>query len=436
MASILKSTPVLCLSSFILGIAVCIGIDLILLDTNSHAFMSLLFLRIATWRSRSTSRYEEPHHMDLNRGDNIHIKHDLCLDTAANLTISCQSVAYQSLLGQFLPDWKDIYENKPETFMQSWKSMENDKRFAMPPFGTYYEYFDIQGTKGPDIEALLVHTSPKLTKKKLFSDGIIIHIHGGGYVVGSFKADHQYMSYLHLFTGLPVLGFDYRLAPQSPLQSGALLEDSEAVIMNYLNKHLSVPYNKMYVTGISAGGGASLIVMHQFARKGKFFGGVIPISAWTDLRCLKDVESYTKFDGIDPILDYNAMLLFQMYALGCRDIDGNLTSNNFDKCISNGLNELNTKEMNPATDSWKIWSKQQNGSNKMNLLFIASEYEILRDDTINVYNKAIELGLKDSSTLLIMKSRVHGLPLFVDIPEAMAWIAKIASYINKWNNNI
>ena len=46
-----------------------------------------------------------------------------------------------------------------------------------------------------------------------------------------------------------MLAVDYRLAPEYPLQSGALLEDANKVISQYLHETLGVPFDKMYVAG-------------------------------------------------------------------------------------------------------------------------------------------------------------------------------------------
>ena len=425
MSSLLRSTPVLCFTSFIIGIAICIQIDLKLDQTSFIGFVSLLLLKFGTIYSKYSMSYEAPQSI----GNHITINHNLCVDQKTNFTLSCQAVAYDQLLELMIPDHKYILKNAPNTLLTVWQKMKNEDRFSIPPLGTYYEYFDIE-----DIPSLLIHRSPKITKKKLFSNGVIIHLHGGGYVTGSYKNDHQYMSYLHLFSGLPVLSFDYRLAPQYPLQSGALINDGNRVILNYLHKHLSVPFNKMYITGTSAGGGSVLILMHEFAKHGKYFGGVIPVSAWTDLRNLKENKnsSFITMDGIDSILNQAATELFQMYALGCRGVDGMLTENNLDLCIENGLKELNKMEMNPLTTNWNLWSdKHEKNSKKMKLLFVVSSNELLRDDSINAYNKAIDLEL--NAELMIIKSRTHCLPLFVDIPEALEVITKIAFKINAWN---
>ena len=69
--------------------------------------------------------------------------------------------------------------------------------------------------------------------------------------MGSSQDDVPFISTLHLLTGVPVLAVDYRFAPEYTLQSGALLENANKVISQYLHGTLGVPFDKMNVTGCS-----------------------------------------------------------------------------------------------------------------------------------------------------------------------------------------
>ena len=51
------------------------------------------------------------------------------------------------------------------------------------------------------------------------SDGAIVYLHGGGWVLGSLQSHHRLMRLLAIESGAAVIGVDYRLAPEHPFPS-------------------------------------------------------------------------------------------------------------------------------------------------------------------------------------------------------------------------
>ena len=182
----------------------------------------------------------------------------------------------------------------------------------------------------------------------------------------------------------------------------------------------------MYVTGCSAGGGAALQWMHEMARNDHYFGGVIPISPWSDIAVNSEVSSYAENGHLDSMLDLDGMRLFKMYALGCRDAEGREMADDMDQCIESGLKELERREMNPLTADWSSWSGKEHD---MKMMFVASQYEVLRDDAISAHRKAEQNGI--DATMEMTNSRLHCLPLFVQTPEGLEYAAKIAQFISR-----
>ena len=97
------------------------------------------------------------------------------------------------------------------------------------------------------------------------------------------------------------------------------------------------------------------------------------------------------------------------------------------------------------TADWKQWSGKGKGvldklvgsvgraqKHGMRMMFVASQYEVLRDDAVNAHLKAQELGIM--SVLEMSNTRLHCLPLFTDIPEGLEYTAKIAQFISKLNS--
>ena len=129
-------------------------------------------------------------------------------------------------------------------------------------------------------------------------DRILVHLHGGGYVIGSTRTHRVFLSRLSRATGAGVLGLDYSLAPESPFP--AALEDTVAAYRWLLSS--GADPKKIVFAGDSAGGG--LLVSAMVALR--YWGDPMPaggvcISAWTDLVNTGDSMS-TNLEA-DPVVN-------------------------------------------------------------------------------------------------------------------------------------
>lgn len=109
---------------------------------------------------------------------------------------------------------------------------------------------------------------------------VLVHLHGGGYVMGSNKIYREFAARLSRAAKAPVLLVDYRLAPKNPFP--AAVEDTLAVYSWLLSRGIDPRH--IMLSGDSAGGGlvvAALLAMKE--RGGKFPAGGICISPWVDL---------------------------------------------------------------------------------------------------------------------------------------------------------
>jgi acetyl esterase/lipase len=89
------------------------------------------------------------------------------------------------------------------------------------------------------------------------SDAAILHLHGGGYVLGSPRTTRSITAGLARHTGLPVLAPDYRLAPEHPFP--AAVEDAVAGY-SWLTDQRVDP-RRIIVSGDSAGGGLTMALL-------------------------------------------------------------------------------------------------------------------------------------------------------------------------------
>lgn len=114
------------------------------------------------------------------------------------------------------------------------------------------------------------------------SDGAILYLHGGGYVVCSPRTHRPITARLAADTGLPVLVPRYRLAPEHPFP--AALEDALAAYRLLLD--YGVPAERVVIAGDSAGGHLAASLTGELCRTGlPRPAGVVLFSPWVDLTC-------------------------------------------------------------------------------------------------------------------------------------------------------
>jgi len=91
---------------------------------------------------------------------------------------------------------------------------------------------------------------------------LMIHLHGGGFILGSCITHRKLAAHLSLESGLPVLLIDYRLAPEHPFPEG--LEDVAQVYRKLIESKYSP--SQIILSGDSAGGGlvvSSLLMLRD-----------------------------------------------------------------------------------------------------------------------------------------------------------------------------
>lgn len=125
---------------------------------------------------------------------------------------------------------------------------------------------------------------------------ILLHFHGGGYVLNPGEAGTQEAVLMAGIGGFTVLSVDYRTAPDFPYP--AALDDAISVYRELLK---SVPAEKIGVFGTSTGGAMALVLALKARAEGlPLPAALAPGTPWTDLGKIGD--SYHTNEGVDNIL--------------------------------------------------------------------------------------------------------------------------------------
>ncbi len=101
------------------------------------------------------------------------------------------------------------------------------------------------------------------------SDGVVLYLHGGGFVLGSLESHHRIMRLLAIESGAVVIGVDYRLAPEHPFPGP--LHDSLAAV-RWLQTEaaaLGLDRERIVLGGDSAGANLALACLLALRDQGE-----------------------------------------------------------------------------------------------------------------------------------------------------------------------
>jgi acetyl esterase/lipase len=137
------------------------------------------------------------------------------------------------------------------------------------------------------------------------SDGLVLYVHGGGFFAGSVETHRKLAAHIARSGGVPVLTFDYALAPEHPYP--AALDDTLAV----WRRLRADGYGSRNVVfgGDSAGAGLALMALLALRDAGEELpAGAFLLSPFVDYTRM-DSETYRTNAGRDPFvsLDGNRM---------------------------------------------------------------------------------------------------------------------------------
>ena len=167
------------------------------------------------------------------------------------------------------------------------RSQEALGNMAAAMGGLVWELFELAG-----MDAAWMRLSREHRRRR-----VILYCHGGGYTSGGLGFSKVLASKLTRATGLDVLAFDYRLAPEHPYP--AAVEDAQAAWDHLMR--LGFGARDVVLAGDSAGGNMALVLCLRLRAEGRMLpGALLLMSPWTDMTC--SGESLTGRADIDPVL--------------------------------------------------------------------------------------------------------------------------------------
>jgi epsilon-lactone hydrolase len=230
-------------------------------------------------------------------------------------------------------------------------------------------------------------------------DGVIVYVHGGGYVGGSAAGHRPLTAALARASRCHVVAVDYRLAPEFPCP--AALDDVERAY-RWLLRHVS-PATPVAVAGESAGGGLVLALAQRLRDAADPSAPpptcVVALSPWTDLTVAG--ASVAANDGRCDMLRRENPVDFGALYLG-----GRLPSDREASPLFNGGHGL------PPT------------------LFHVGSRELLVDDARRMHALIVAAG--GESRIELFDRMPHAWHVMAPVvPEAAQAVRQIAAYIDE-----
>lgn len=293
--------------------------------------------------------------------------------------------------------WTLAYESGVEAMsllLRGDESMEEKRKridllsaWERPRRRAVYKEVDLGGLKG-------LWTEPKGGYNKT----TILHLHGGGYCIGSS------ISHMPLTFGIAsacrsrVLTLDYRLAPEYPCP--AALEDATRGYRWLLDQGYSP--DQLVLSGDSAGGGLTVASLVALRDQGMPLPAcAVVFSPWMDLR------SETKTHRRQPLCDVLNAQVLERYA---KAYAGDLPRD--DRRVSPIIDDL---------------------SRLPPLMILVGAEEYLLFDGQELARRATEAGV--DVTLDIEPDEVHVYPIMHDInPRGAAALQRLAGFITKFTS--
>ena len=398
------SKSVVC--SAVLVVAIIIQCIIVLNDWNSSYLMFMVATRVSILYAKYMYRCPTNNNLCINRSTKC---------------ASCEIAGFESLISLYWKKDGAYYEKNPHKAIRRIRGKLLSRIQDGITYGNGMHEYETIG----NLSTMLVYSNEN-DKNNIAEIGVFVYFHGGAYIGGSFKNGFRFLSYLNMFTGIPILAVDYRLAPEHPIHMDSIEQDGERIIHDYLLKKLGVPAQKIYLIGDSAGAGVVLRLSYHFKQKHDItLGGYIMLSLGFSLESMgsndNKFNSLTEYGKYDVLLSRELSLFWNDFKYGCRNITGHIIVDDVKKCVKERFKKH-------VTINWNVFDKDTH------MLFVVSEYELLYSMSINAHELALKNGIQ-SELYIIKNNGIHVLPIVIDSPESMIAINHISTIIHIWKHD-
>lgn len=234
-----------------------------------------------------------------------------------------------------------------------------------------------------------------MTKESNPKDKIIYHIHGGGFSGGNIERNIPYLTYVVDKLGYNIIGINYPLAPEHPFPEGLYecVKGYEYLLKEYDGKNI-------VLIGGSAGGNLVLAILLKIKEKKLPIPGLaFPLSAC--LQFDQQLESYTKNEKTCVLTNSIIRQIVDTYLLG----DEKLLKNPFVAPLYGDFAGL------------------------CPIYIFVSKSEILYDDSVLMYKRLLEQGVK--TKLFARRGLVHVWVCNINLREGRRDLRVIKRLIDK-----
>ncbi|PAB58357.1 alpha/beta hydrolase [Anaeromicrobium sediminis] len=223
--------------------------------------------------------------------------------------------------------------------------------------------------------------------------GVIIYLHGGGYMSGNVKNYCTIPIQLSNAIGIKVLSVDYGLAPEDPFPKG--LEDALNIYEYLLEEGYSS--NNIAIAGDSAGGGLAVATVLKLRDLGLDLPAALGLfSPWVDLTL--------KGDTIETLKEYETIL-------SKRQLEGSAK-------IYAGKEELDNPLISPIYANYKDFPP---------MMILAGSREVLLSDSMNLARKA---ALNNTTVnLIVWDNLYHVFAADSNLPESKEAIEALGVFL-------
>jgi len=309
---------------------------------------------------------------------------------------SLESIAFEQILRRF----RDFTPPDHHTTRRNMKAFGS----LLPIGPSAVDEFNITTNNGSTVIPLYWITSPTYNVNKT----IIVYLHGGAYVAGSFTSHSGFVAELGRRADAKVLFIEYRLAPEHTFPA---MVDDAITAYKWLIYDQKISAKRIVFAGDSAGGGLVLLTLFALQDEGK---GTIPLpaaavtmSAWTDLSL--DRPSYQENAHTDALVSEPLLLKFAALATET---------------------ELEDRAARKSQKFSPIFSPANKFAKLPPLYMSVGSVEVLLDDTVHFAGKAIQAGA--DVKLVVAPHMQHVFPYFHPyVPESTVELEQVAQWIKK-----